>query len=48
LNWYSCGWRLFMKAPAMWLVMMIIMLVIAIVLVRCSLLRRWVAVSTSR
>ncbi len=33
LNWYSCGWRLFMKAPAMWLVMMIIMLVIAIVLV---------------
>ena len=32
MNWYSCGWQLFKKAPAMWLVMMIIMLVIGIVL----------------
>ena len=33
LSWYSCGWQLFKKSPAMWLVMMIMLVAISLVLV---------------
>ena len=32
LSWYSCGWQLFRKAPAMWLVMIIMLAAIGLVL----------------